>query len=343
MRPRKEGGFNPIEELVETISILHKCESQLFANTFPTCHIAFAPSLPADFSSCVPALKVAISQRDAWDFCKTLAEVNTAFGGLVSSPIRTLDLRAAQDRILQDSYARLVQPNARLLTNYAPFSNCVYGEILPPFVDRIIELTQLTSSSLFLDLGSGVGSVVAQVSLRTGCTSVGIELVPHVAALAQDLMAQILFRCHMWGVPCSQIKVEEGDMLGSQSIAELIPRADAIFVNNLAFKPDRSFFFYALLAIDSHHFGPSQRKNQNSTENYQGRRQDYIPPAIGSHVIKETQSKNCKIRILSPCTSSHNSRETPTFRHADLSNIHMVKIMSLGQILGGCSTSILWI
>ncbi|KAF8233614.1 histone methylation DOT1, partial [Tricholoma matsutake] len=140
--------------------------------------------------------------------------------------------------ILQDSYAWLVQPNTHLLTNYVPFSNCVYGEILPPFVDRIIELTQLASSSLFLDLGSGVGSVVVQVSLRTGCTSVGIKLVPHVAALGQDLMAQILFKCHMWGVPCSQIKVEEGDMLGSQSIAELILRTDAIFVNNLAFKPD---------------------------------------------------------------------------------------------------------
>ncbi|KAF8221406.1 S-adenosyl-L-methionine-dependent methyltransferase, partial [Tricholoma matsutake] len=96
----------------------------------------------------------------------------------------------------------------------------------------------LSSSSLFLDLGSGVGSVVAQVSLRTGCTSVGIELVPHVAMLAQDLMSQILFRCHMWGVQCSQIKVEEGDMLDHKHIAELIPCADVIFVNNLAFKPD---------------------------------------------------------------------------------------------------------
>ncbi|KAF8237280.1 hypothetical protein L208DRAFT_1003421, partial [Tricholoma matsutake] len=68
-----------------------------------------------------------------------------------------------------------------------------------------------------------------------GCTSIEIELVPHVAALAQDLIAQILFRCHMWGVQCSQIKVEEGDMLDNKYIAELIPCVNIIFVNNLLF------------------------------------------------------------------------------------------------------------
>jgi len=118
---------------------------------------------------------------------------------------------------------------------------------MPSFVDRIIELTQLSSSSLFLDLGSGVGSVVAQVSLRTCCTSIGIEVVPKVAALAQDYMAKILFRCHMWGVQCSHIKVDEGDMLQDKAIAELIQHADVICINNHVFKPDRLFFLYTFL------------------------------------------------------------------------------------------------
>ena len=129
---------------------------------------------------------------------------------------------------------------------------------MPPFVDRVIELTQLSSSSLFLDLGSGVGSVIAQVSLRTGATSVGVELVPEVAALAQDLMAQILFRCHMWGVQCSHIKVEEGDMLENKDIAKLIQHADVICINNYAFKPDRSFVLYTFQALDSYDCCSSQ-------------------------------------------------------------------------------------
>jgi hypothetical protein len=220
-------------------------------------HLAFAASLSAQYSS-YEALKVTVTERDAWAFCQTLAEINTAFGGLVPSPAHILNPRTVQNRILNDSYARLIQPNARLLSDYIPFSNCVYGELMPSFVDRIIKLTQLSSSSLFLDLGSGVGSVVAQVSLRTGCTSIGIEVVPKVAALAQDYMAQILFRCHMWGVQCSQIKVDEGDMLGNEDIAKLIQHADAILVNNQAFKPDRLFFLYTFLAMDSHDSRSSQ-------------------------------------------------------------------------------------
>jgi H3 lysine-79-specific histone-lysine N-methyltransferase len=200
----------------------------------------------------VPALEVAIRERDAWDFCKTLTEINTAFGILVPSPAHILNLKEVQERILQDSYSRLIQPNSHILSDYVPFSNCVYGELMPLFVDQIIELTQLSPSSLFLDLGSGVGSVVAQVSLRSGCTGVGVELVPRVAALAQDLMAQILFRCHMWGVRCSHVKLEEGDMLQNQDVAQLIQHADAILVNNHAFKPDRSFFLYTFLKIDFH-------------------------------------------------------------------------------------------
>jgi hypothetical protein len=214
-------------------------------------HLGFAPSLSAQYSS-YEALEVAIRERDAWAFCKTLAEINTTFGRLVPSPAHTVNLKEVQERILEDSYARLIKPNSRILSDYLPFSNNVYGELMPKFVDQIIELTGLSSSSLFLDLGSGVGSVVAQVSLRTGCTSVGVELVPKVAALAQDLIAQILFRCHMWGVQCSHIRLEEGDMLGDKDIAKLILHADAILVNNHAFKPDRSFFLQTFLEINSH-------------------------------------------------------------------------------------------
>jgi hypothetical protein len=220
--------------------------------------LGFAPSLSAQCSTYISELDVAIIERDAWAFCKTLAEFNHAFGRLVPSPAHTLKLKDVQDRILQDSYARLVQPNSRILSDYIPFSNTVYGELMPLFVDHIIDLTQLSSSSLFLDLGSGVGSVVAQVSLRTGCTSVGVELVPRVAVLAQDLLSQILFRCHMWGVQCSQIKIEEGDMLGNKDIAKLIPHADAVLVNNQAFNPDRLFFLYTFLAMDSHDSRSSQ-------------------------------------------------------------------------------------
>jgi len=72
-------------------------------------------------------------------------------------------------------------------------------------------------------------------------------VVPKVAALAQDYMARILFKCHMWGVQCSHIKVDEGDMLQDKAITELIQHADVICVNNHVFKPDCLFFLYTFL------------------------------------------------------------------------------------------------
>jgi hypothetical protein len=95
-------------------------------------HVGFAPSLSSTY---VPTLKVAIRERDAWDFCKTLTEINTAFRILVPSPAHILNLKEVQERILQDSYSRLIQPNSHILSNYVPFSNCVYGELMPLFVD----------------------------------------------------------------------------------------------------------------------------------------------------------------------------------------------------------------
>jgi SAM-dependent methyltransferase len=206
-------------------------------------HTDFEPSLKAccttEHNMHVSALQKAIKEQDAWHLCTTLTEINALFATCMPTQIPALNLQAVQDQILQESYDRLIKPKVHLLKRYLPFSNSVYGELLPPFVDLIIKFTQLMAGSLFLDLGCGVGNVIVQVSLRTSCVSVGIELVPAVAALAREMMEQTLLRCHMWGVKCSHIEVQEGDMLASSKVAELIQHADAICVNNLAFDPDR--------------------------------------------------------------------------------------------------------
>lgn len=194
----------------------------------------------------IPSLEAAYDKKDGWHFCKTLAQINALLSQLTPSlkHIQFPDIKAVQDRILQESYDRLIRPNAHMLTKYIPFSNTVYGELMPPFVDRIIGLMQLTPDSLFLDLGCGVGNVITQVSLRTGCTSFGIELVPAVAELARNMMAQTLMRCAIWGMRCSHIEVEGGDMLTSKRVSELIQLADGILVNNQAFQPKRLFHTY---------------------------------------------------------------------------------------------------
>lgn len=138
-------------------------------------------------------------------------------------------------RIVEETYQRAVGPNVAELRHYEAFSSEVYGELLPPFVTEIIKTTGLESKHLFLDLGSGVGNVVLQASLATGCRSYGIELMAGPAKLAQIQLEQFRIRCNMWGVSMGAVELEEGNMLVSQRTIDLIKEADVILVNNKVF------------------------------------------------------------------------------------------------------------
>ncbi|KAF7319741.1 Histone-lysine N-methyltransferase, H3 lysine-79 specific [Mycena kentingensis (nom. inval.)] len=138
-------------------------------------------------------------------------------------------------RIIEENYQRSVGPHVKTLKRYEAFSSAVYGELMPSLVYKIIRQTGLTADSLFLDLGSGVGNIVVQASLQAGCRSYGIELNPQPAKVAHDMARNFRVRCQMWGLQCGDIEVEEGDMLTSKRVDELIPQADVVVVDNKAF------------------------------------------------------------------------------------------------------------
>jgi H3 lysine-79-specific histone-lysine N-methyltransferase len=139
-------------------------------------------------------------------------------------------------RIIDENYQRTVGPNVPSLKQYEAFSSTVYGELMPGLSHEMIRLTQLHEDSLFLDLGSGVGNVVVQASLQTGCKSYGIELMPHPARVARDMSEQIQIRCRMWGVRMGKVELEEGNMLSSRRMDELISKADVVLVDNKVFE-----------------------------------------------------------------------------------------------------------
>lgn len=111
-------------------------------------------------------------------------------------------------RIVEEAYQRAVGPNVDMLRRYEAFSSEVYGELMPTFVTDVFRATGLTENSLFLDLGSGVGNVVLQASLETGCRSYGIELMPGPAELAKSQLEQFKMRCKMWGVRMGDVEIE---------------------------------------------------------------------------------------------------------------------------------------
>lgn len=142
-------------------------------------------------------------------------------------------------RIVDETYQRCVGPNVKNLRRYEAFSSEVYGELMPSFTSDIIAATGLNSSSLLMDLGSGVGNVLLQASLQTGCRSYGIELLEGPASVARQQWKQFQKRCRMWGVRTGEVELEQGDMLKSKRVTELMGAADVVLVNNKVFQQSR--------------------------------------------------------------------------------------------------------
>lgn len=139
-------------------------------------------------------------------------------------------------RIIEENYQRSVGPHVQSLKQYEAFTSTVYGELMPSLVYEMLQITKLNENSLFLDLGSGVGNVVAQASVQTGCRSYGIEILPAPARVAREMKKNLEVRCRMWGVRIGEIELEEGNMLDSPRVNELMSQADVVLVDNKVFE-----------------------------------------------------------------------------------------------------------
>jgi [histone H3]-lysine79 N-trimethyltransferase len=144
--------------------------------------------------------------------------------------------KEVRGRVYEETYQRCVGPSAmRLEKSYKVWSNEVYGELLPHLLSEIFNVTGLGPNSLFMDLGSGVGNAVLQASMLTGCTSYGIEIGKMPAQLARAQLEQMKKRCRMWGFSMGDVELEEGDMLKSEQVPEMMKKADVVLINNKVF------------------------------------------------------------------------------------------------------------
>ncbi|KAF4626996.1 hypothetical protein G7Y89_g11156 [Cudoniella acicularis] len=140
--------------------------------------------------------------------------------------------------MLRQVYDRAVSPNVDNLRKYQNGSDNVYGELLPPLVSKMLKKTELRSNQIFVDLGSGVGSVVLQAALEFGARSWGCEMMENACALAADQKREFASRCRLWGIETGKVTLERGDFLENDRIKATIKRADVILVNNQAFTSD---------------------------------------------------------------------------------------------------------
>ncbi|RYP17215.1 hypothetical protein DL765_004671 [Monosporascus sp. GIB2] len=137
--------------------------------------------------------------------------------------------------ILDQVYDRTVAPKVEILSRYEVGSDNVYGELLHPFITRILEQTNMTSEKVFVDLGSGVGNVVLQAALEFGCRSYGCESMENPCNLAEAQEKEFRSRCLLWGVSPGRVQLERGDFRTNKKILEVLKEADVVLVNNKAF------------------------------------------------------------------------------------------------------------
>ncbi|KAI0480982.1 histone methylation protein DOT1-domain-containing protein [Xylariaceae sp. FL0804] len=138
--------------------------------------------------------------------------------------------------ILTQVYDRTVAPKVETLGKYQMGSDNVYGELLHPFVTKIlVEQTRMTSDQVFVDLGSGVGNVVLQAALEIGCRSYGCEMMENACNLAEAQEGEFRARCALWGVAPGRVALERGDFRTNARILARLQEADVVLVNNKAF------------------------------------------------------------------------------------------------------------
>lgn len=137
--------------------------------------------------------------------------------------------------LLNQVYSRIVSPKTDDLREYEAFSNNVYGELLPEFMTRIFEETNLAPDSVFIDLGSGVGNCTLQAALELGCESWGCEVMKAASSLAAKQQVELEERAKLYGIKLGTINLRSASFVHNDEIQKAVSRADVVLVNNYAF------------------------------------------------------------------------------------------------------------
>ena len=121
------------------------------------------------------ALEKARNRRDGPTFFSHIAHFNRTLLSLKSSGLILSNIQSMRGlreklwtKIFYQCYDRIVGPDIEELRKYAAFSDNVYGELLPRFMNEIFAKTDGALSGegkVFVDLGSGVGNCVVQAAL----------------------------------------------------------------------------------------------------------------------------------------------------------------------------------
>ncbi|GAA5965636.1 hypothetical protein JCM3765_000909 [Sporobolomyces pararoseus] len=190
------------------------------------------------------SLEKARNRRDGPTFFSHISHFNQTLLSLKSASLITSNVSTMLGlkeklwtKIFHQCYDRTVGPDIEELRKYAAFSDNVYGELLPKFMNEIFEKTGkiLKPGKTFVDLGSGVGNCVVQAALATGADSYGFENMQHASHLARLQLREAKERFKMWGLNSGEMECVEADFCENSLVPKVLKKADLVLVNNEVF------------------------------------------------------------------------------------------------------------
>ncbi|CAG8454294.1 14799_t:CDS:2, partial [Acaulospora colombiana] len=261
---RNKDEYRPIDDLLRTVKVI--IETMLTpeaAEKFENPDILLKEEKPTKKGNIERRLDRAKNRGNFDDFVNAIDIFNQYLqeekkrGGLLADHVINPDPNNSEYRqlihhIVQQVYDRVVAPHVDLIKKGKMLhilrkgrgKSEDYGELLPPFIDDIIEKTKMNSDSIFFDLGSGVGNVLLQVAAQVGCSVYGVEINDARYQISVRQSKEFLERCNLYGVKPGKISVAKIDLNSLSKNRELFDsfkKASVVLVNNLNFSPELNF------------------------------------------------------------------------------------------------------
>lgn len=218
--PVKPFNFAPLEELMRVVEMW-----------------GLATGRP--FDDCAEALKSSLQKYDIASFTRALEEfrAQAARHKVHWRRARGCSSEVACELMVQ-AYSRTVSPNAFDLVA-SRNGNATYGELLPIFASQFMHeagLGRKRRREVFVDLGSGVGSIALQAALEYGAEGWGCEMMSNPARLAQKQLCEVQARAKAWNLDMGPVHLLEGDFFRTGPVIRALARADVVLATNLLFE-----------------------------------------------------------------------------------------------------------
>jgi hypothetical protein len=154
--------------------------------------------------------------------------------------MRLLDVYSAITRI----FAKVTRADVRQRSGERGLNT---GEILPVGVTKMIEAMFIGPLDVFGDIGSGTGSVLAQVALQTAAVRcVGVEIRHDLAAQSRECMRQ--FSQEFPRLSC--VSILTGDIKNvTDAISKHLRGCTVLFCNNKVFEPEDNLAVQEYIAL----------------------------------------------------------------------------------------------